>query len=203
MCAQLSAKGLRTKSEILDAAYHLFLERGIHATSIDDILLNSGKGKSQFYHYFKNKEDLVHSLLQAHLEEAKSDDMPYKMEVESWDDLEIWLKNLIEFYRSLGKARGCIIGMIGQETTPEEVLIRQDIQMILDLKIKSPRSFFVGLKAQDKLIDSTSPDIMANMLLSLIQGSALMVKVYQDEKIIDDNARCIVQALKSFDKTVA
>ena len=115
MSTQLSAKGQKTRSEILEAAFALFLERGIHATSVDDILDAAHKGKSQFYHYFKNKEDLIHRLLQTHLVELKEGNMPYDIEITNWDDFESWIYKVVEFYRSLGKARGCILGMIGQE----------------------------------------------------------------------------------------
>jgi AcrR family transcriptional regulator len=199
MSAQLSAKGLKTRSEILGAAYGLFLARGIHATSVDDILERSGKGKSQFYHYFKNKEDLVHRLLQAHLTEVKEGKMPYDIAITDWDDLEKWVYKLVEFYRSLGEASGCILGMIAQETMPEEELIRQDIQMIFDAKMKRPRNFFIGLEAQGALRNGINAEVMTNLLLSMIQGSVLLVKLYQNEQIIDEGIGAIVKALKSFD----
>jgi len=199
MSAQLSAKGQKTRSEILEAAYMLFLERGIHATSVDDILCASQKGKSQFYHYFKNKEDLIHRLLQTHLAELEEGDMPYDIEITSWADFENWLYKVVEFYRSLGKARGCILGMIGQETTPEQALIRQDIQLIFAAKMRQPRKFFVALEAQGALVDGTTAESMTHLLLSMIQGSVLLVKIYQDEHIIDNGIAHIISALKNFD----
>jgi TetR/AcrR family transcriptional repressor of nem operon len=200
MSSQLSPKGQKTRSEILEAAYGLFLERGIHATSVDDILDASSKGKSQFYHYFKSKEDLVHRLLQTHLDDIKDGNMPYDIPITNWDDFAQWLNKLVAFYRSLGEARGCILGMIGQEASPEEDLIRQDIQMIFDVKMKQPRNFFITLEAQGALIEGVNADIMTNLLLSMIQGSVLLVKVYQNEQIIDDGMGAIIIALKSFDR---
>lgn len=202
MDSKLSEKGKKTKKELLDAAYNLFLERGIHATSVDDILRDAGKGKSQFYHYFKNKEDLIHRLLQEHLAELKSGSPPYKMDIHSWEDLETWLKKLIEFYSSLGQAKGCILGMIGQETAPEQELIRQDLQMIFDFKLKDPHAFFITLKAQGALKNGIEPEDLSTLLLSHIQGSVLLVKVYQDEHMFNKNIPLIISALKAFDTSL-
>lgn len=203
MRTNLSPKGLRTKNELLETAYALFLERGIHATSIDDILRVSGKGKSQFYHYFNNKEDLLHRLLQAHLDELKQGDAPYNIEVHSWDGLGEWLEKLITFYRSLGKAKGCILGMIGQEMAPEEELIRQDLQMIFDLKMKAPKTFFIGLDAQGKLKSGVTPEQLSDFLLAQIQGSVFLTKVFQDERITNNSVHLIIDALRSFEVTSA
>ncbi len=201
MSTQLSAKGQKTRSEILEAAFALFLERGIHATSVDDILEAAHKGKSQFYHYFKNKEDLIHRLLQTHLVELKEGKMPYDIEITNWDDFESWIYKVVEFYRSLGKARGCILGMIGQETTPEQELIRQDIQMIFEAKMRQPRKFFIALEAQGALTHGATAESMTHLLLSMIQGSVLLVKIYQDEHIIDHGITHIITALKNFERT--
>ena len=47
--------------------------------------------KGQFYYYFKNKEDLVHEVLQTYLDGIKDDTSPINYEISSWRDLEQWL----------------------------------------------------------------------------------------------------------------
>ena len=200
MGTKLSAKGRRTKNELLDTAYQLFLERGIHATSVDDILRVSGKGKSQFYHYFNNKEDLIHLLLVEHLEELKQGNTSYSMDIISWDGLGEWLEKLINYYRSLGKAKGCILGMIGQETAPEEELIRKDLQKIFDLKMKAPKDFFQRLETLGLLKDGIKAQQLSDFLLCQIQGSVFLAKVYQDERVVDHSAELLISALRSFEK---
>jgi len=60
-----STKGADTRLRILKTAADLFHQQGVRATSPDQIIEKSGTGKGQFYHYFKNKEGLVHEVLQA------------------------------------------------------------------------------------------------------------------------------------------
>jgi AcrR family transcriptional regulator len=49
--------------EVCDAALDLFLEDGIRAVTIDEIVARAGIGKGSFYHYFKDKEELVATML--------------------------------------------------------------------------------------------------------------------------------------------
>ena len=67
-----SAKGAETRLRIIRAAADLFHKQGVRATSPDQILEASGTGKGQFYHYFKNKEGLIHEVLQSHLDAIRA-----------------------------------------------------------------------------------------------------------------------------------
>ena len=51
-----------TKSKIVSAAWKLFYEQGYDATTVDDIILESGTSKGSFYHYFEGKDALLGSL---------------------------------------------------------------------------------------------------------------------------------------------
>jgi AcrR family transcriptional regulator len=83
-----SSKGAKTKKRIIRVAADLFHKQGVGATSPDDIIAASKTGKSQFYHYFKSKEDLVHEVLQAHLRAIKTGAAPIGYDIASWRDVE-------------------------------------------------------------------------------------------------------------------
>lgn len=51
------------ENKLLDAAYHLFVEKGITSTAIDEIVKKAGVAKGTFYLYFKDKEDLLEKLI--------------------------------------------------------------------------------------------------------------------------------------------
>ena len=50
------------KRKLLDAAYHCFVEKGLHKTSIDDIVARAGVAKGTFYLYFADKSHLSEQL---------------------------------------------------------------------------------------------------------------------------------------------
>lgn len=52
------------KSELLDAAQKLFLEKGYAKTTVTDILNVHGLSKGVFYYYFKSKEEVMDAIIQ-------------------------------------------------------------------------------------------------------------------------------------------
>jgi AcrR family transcriptional regulator len=52
-----------TANRILNQAMRIFLEKGYHGTSIDDITQAAGLTKGALYWHFKSKEDLVKKLI--------------------------------------------------------------------------------------------------------------------------------------------
>lgn len=49
-------------NELLDAAASLFVEKGVAATSIDDIVERAGVAKGTFYHYFSDRTAMLDAL---------------------------------------------------------------------------------------------------------------------------------------------
>ncbi|ADQ06289.1 transcriptional regulator, TetR family [Caldicellulosiruptor hydrothermalis 108] len=56
-------KKIIKENRLLDAAYSLFIEKGITATAIDEIVKKAGVAKGTFYLYFKDKEDILEKLI--------------------------------------------------------------------------------------------------------------------------------------------
>ncbi len=48
--------------DLMSAAAELFIDKGIEATTINDIVARAGVGKGTFYHYFTTKEDVILAL---------------------------------------------------------------------------------------------------------------------------------------------
>ena len=51
------------RDSLLDSAFNLFTSKGIHKTSISDIVNQSGVAKGTFYLYFKDKYDIRNMLI--------------------------------------------------------------------------------------------------------------------------------------------
>jgi len=54
----------RRVQQIVAAAQRLFLERGVEAVTIDEIVAEAGIAKGSFYRYFRDKTDLVERMFQ-------------------------------------------------------------------------------------------------------------------------------------------
>ena len=52
------------RNRILDAAYELFLQRGIRDVGINELITRAGVAKATFYAHFTSKDELVHAYLE-------------------------------------------------------------------------------------------------------------------------------------------
>lgn len=59
----LNTAGRKRRSEMVEAAYSLFMEKGYASVSVDDIIRVSGGSKSSVYKYFGNKEGILKSVI--------------------------------------------------------------------------------------------------------------------------------------------
>ena len=56
-------QGLNTEKRIIAESIRLFLEKGYHGTSIDEITRSADLTKGAFYWHFKSKEDLLRKII--------------------------------------------------------------------------------------------------------------------------------------------
>ena len=60
-----TAKGRATRERIVRATAELVAERGVAAVSLDDVGSRARASRSQLYHYFNDKAELVHAVVEA------------------------------------------------------------------------------------------------------------------------------------------
>src|ERR1700759_3130389 len=60
---RLTPKGARTRARIVEKAAALIHERGVAATTLDDVKVAADVSGSQLYHYFPDKHDLVQAVI--------------------------------------------------------------------------------------------------------------------------------------------
>src|SRR5262249_19069406 len=150
---------------VIRTAADLFHQQGVRATSPDRIMEASGTGKGQFYHYFKNKEGLVHDVLQSHLEAIREGTAPLNYDIESWQDLEKWFRAQTTLQRSFKMTRGCPFGTIGNEITENDELIRQDLSLIFEVIRHKIASFFIKEKAKGRLVHEANEESLADFCI--------------------------------------
>lgn len=58
----------KTRQKLVDVARELFAQKGIEATTMNDIAATSGKGRRTLYTYFRSKEDIYYAVIEGELE---------------------------------------------------------------------------------------------------------------------------------------
>jgi AcrR family transcriptional regulator len=196
-----TARGHQTRRGILVAAANLFHKQGIVATSPDQVIEASGTGKGQFYHYFKNKEDLVHQVLHRYLGAIRDGSGPIRYEIESWDDLEQWFLAHLGLQKQFEMTRGCPLGTIGNEVTENDELIRQDLSLIFEVVKSKIAKFFVKEKASGRLMPDAREDELADFCVAMIQGAMLLGKVKRNSLLVEATVRETMRHLRGYERS--
>ena len=58
----------KTRQKLVDVARQLFAMNGLENTTMNDIALQSGKGRRTLYTYFKSKEEIYYAVIESELE---------------------------------------------------------------------------------------------------------------------------------------
>lgn len=61
--SRIERKKEEKKMALINAAYELFVEKGVASTSIQNIVSRAGVAKGTFYLYFKSKEDIRNTII--------------------------------------------------------------------------------------------------------------------------------------------
>jgi len=192
------ATGADTKLRIIQAAADLFHKQGVHLTSPDQIIEASGTGKGQFYYYFKNKEGLVHEVLQTHLEMIKTGQSPVSYDVNSWQELWDCFMQHLELQKRFDMTRGCPIGTVGNEVTEHDELIRQDVSLIFEVVKNKFAAFFIREKAKGSLSEDTNEEQLANFCVATLQGAMLLGKVQRSSRPVEATIREALDQLRRY-----
>lgn len=162
---------------MIDSALELFHRNGVNGASVDAVLEASGTGKSQFSHYFKTKEGLVHAVLQYLHEVIQAGKVESRYDIKSWKELDGWFETYLAFQESQGFAKSCPLGTIGNDVTDEQPLLRQDVRLFFQWCRSTMARFFAERRAAGELPADSDPDALADLFIAIMQGGMLITKV--------------------------
>jgi AcrR family transcriptional regulator len=187
----------QAKQRMIEAAIDLFHSLGVNGTSVDQILAKSKTGKSQFTHYFKNKDGLIRAAVQFLDAVVRSGETASCYEIETWKDFESWFQSYIDFQKTVKFERSCPFGTIGADLSNGQEVIRQDICLFMEWSRSKLSRFFAERKAAGELESSANPDELADLCLSVMQGGMLLTKMTRNPKMFESAAKQVNAYVKS------
>jgi AcrR family transcriptional regulator len=170
----LTKKGTATRQRIIDAASAEIRERGVPATTLDDICRRSGTGKSQLFHYFPDgKEQLLLAVAQWEADWVLEDQQPYLGQLTSWTAWYQWRDAVIERYRKQGVhcPLGVLITEIGRHTPAAQAITRQ----LLEQWQRHVRVGIEQMQENGQITRDVDPDRTAGALIAAIQGGVTIL----------------------------
>ena len=173
-----TARGRRTRAAILDGAAQLMYERGMAAASMDDVLLASGAGKSQLYHYFDDKQDLCAAVLQFQFERVRA--AQPSLDDPSCTDLRTWRNEVLDAYRNSGNGT-CPLGAFAAQTDGDPFL-RDTLTALFDRWQSALADLARRADAARLLRPGTDPEAAGLALLTAHQGGTLLSHLHRSEE---------------------
>ena len=123
----MTTKGRETRRRIVESAADLIVERGVGAVSLDEVGRVTATSKSQMYHYFTNKEELVAAVVICARDRILTFHGGLLASVESLDDLQAWAESIVVSQRQARRWSGCPLGRLASELIGDTEIGRLDI----------------------------------------------------------------------------
>src|SRR3954452_10596898 len=114
MAEPQTTKGRATRERVIDTAAALVFERGVAGTSLDDVRARAHVSKGQLYHYFADKDDLVHAVVERTIEQVLAA-QPELADLSSWRATGGCLDALVALQRRRRGFVACPIGALASE----------------------------------------------------------------------------------------
>ena len=169
-------RGRDSRDRIIASAADLVGERGVHGASLDDVLAAAGASKSQLYHYFRDKEDLVRAVVARQTQRVLDAQMPLLEQLDSWEAIARWFDGLVALQEQGGCVGGCPIGSLASELADHDEDARQDLIASFDRWEGYLARGLTAMQARGQLAPSADPATLATAVMACIQGGLLLTQ---------------------------
>src|SRR5690242_14664912 len=179
---RLTRKGERTRARIVEAAAALIHERGVAATTLEDVKAAADVSGSQLYHYFPDKDDLVQAVI-----DYQADDLVNRNRraLSSANGVETW-RNMVLAAAKRTKAKGgCALGSLAGQLDESDPEARALIAAGFDQWAAAIGDGLRSLQTDGKLPPGIDPDDLAVTLLATLEGALLLAQVHRDTRPIE------------------
>lgn len=196
--SQITPKGEKARSKILDTAAQLMLQNGVVSTTIDRVCEAAGVGKSQIYHYFSDKPDLVRTVIDYETDRVLGGQEPFLSNLDNWDAWYSWRDRIVQIQRDLGCVGGCPLGSLASELADSDELARRVLGKSFDKWEASFRQGIDRMKQNGMLRADADPERLGAMMLGALQGGLLLCQTRKDVASLETVLDGTLDYLKTF-----
>lgn len=180
MTAATTDRGRRTRERLIAGAAELIREQGAEKTSLDEILAHTGTSKSQLYHYFAHKDDLVRAVIAHNTNAVLEQSSEVMNNVTSWSTLRHWFDAIVATQEADGCRHGCPVGSLAAELADHNEGARAELSASFASWQEEIGAILQGLKTGGRLRPRADVQQLATATLAAIQGGLLLSKTFRD-----------------------
>ena len=188
---------ITTRDHIIEAADHLFYQKGYEHTSFADIANAVKISRGNFYYHFKSKDEILDAVINARL--AKTQTMLDQWEIEgksAIDRIRSFINILIVNQTPIMR-HGCPVGTLCTELAKLNHSSQAQANMLFTL-------FRTWLRRQFELLGrKADADALALHLLARSQGVATLANAFHDQEFIQQEVKQMCDWLSTCEENAA
>jgi TetR/AcrR family transcriptional regulator, transcriptional repressor for nem operon len=174
-----TGRGRASRERIVERAAELFAERGIAATSVDEVLAAAGAGKGQFYHYFRSRDELAAAAVGFRCAQVVAGLTAALGGVLSLAELERALAGFVAGFEESGMP-GCPIGTLAAEVAGRNEEARLQAAAGFDAWERLLAGALERIRQRGELRADAGPAMLATGLLAAIEGGMVLSQARRD-----------------------
>jgi AcrR family transcriptional regulator len=188
-------KGRATRRRILQAASGLVAERGVAAVSLEDVERAAGVGRSQLYHYFDGRDDLLRAVVDTTTDAVLGAQDGLLDDLGSLEAIDRWFDGLVALQEERGAAGGCPIGSLVGQLAERDDDTRGALASGFERWEQPLIAGLTAMQERGELRADASVQALADTTMAAIQGGLLLTQVRRDPgqlRCALDGARAIL-----------
>jgi TetR/AcrR family transcriptional repressor of nem operon len=181
MAAQPTTKrGRATYDRVVTATMTLVRERGVAATSLDAVEAAAGVGRSQIYHYFDGRDDLLRAVAAKTADTVLGRNGTLLADLDSLDGIDRWFAAAVAVNTDHDGVGGCPVGSLVSQLAEHDEQTRA-ILVAAFARWEAPLiAGLVRMQQRGELRADASPTCLADVIMAAMQGGALLSQVRRD-----------------------
>jgi TetR/AcrR family transcriptional regulator, transcriptional repressor for nem operon len=172
----LTPRGAATRRRIVKAAAKLIYVGGAERVSLDEVMEASGTSKSQLYHYFADKDQLVREVIEFQASHILQNNAAYLGRLDSFEALRAWRDAMIAANRAAGRVGGCPLGSLANELAARSEQARKMLDQSFQAWSAIIEAGLSRMKKSGHISAAADTKVIAVAVLAAIQGGLLLSK---------------------------
>jgi TetR/AcrR family transcriptional repressor of nem operon len=194
---RITAKGKATRQRIISAASDAFSERGVTASSNDDILAVAGASHSELYHYFTDRDDLVAAVIADRVEQVLSHQKSLLADLDSIEGLRLWRDAIVALEdRECG--HGCPIGSLVGELSDRDPRSRQPFAAAFEPRHEAIRHGLERMRDLGEISTAADTDNLGLAILAVLEGGLLLTQITRSTSRLEQGLDSMIDVIASY-----
>lgn len=145
----------------------------------------AGVGKSQIYHYFAGKADLVEAVIAYQTERILSPDGHHRAPLDSWEAWRRWRDTVVRLQSGARCVGGCPLGSLASELADIDEIARVSLVHSFGQWQSVFQRGIEAMRRHGLLTDEADPASLAVAILALLQGGLLLCQTWKSTDLLE------------------